>query len=398
MARPKILVTGATGRTGAAVVTELLQAGYPVRALVRREDARTAALRARGVEIAIADMVDAERVAAAMRGVQRAYWLPPYDHEMLTGATVFATAAREARLEAIVSLSQWLASPTHPAFLTRQHWLADKIFAALPDIALTLVNPGFFADSPYLATVGMAAHLGVMPWLYGDSRTAPPSVNDIARVVAAALLDPQRHAGRTYRPTGPALLSGEDMAAILSRVLGRTVRPVPTPLWVFLKGALLDGHPMALLSCMDHYVEEHRRGAFAVGAPNNDVELATGRPAESFETVARRLAALPGNRRSPSRTLREFARFLSVPFARGPNTRRYLRGLRIVAPAAPQYSGESAIWRREHGIAEADTAASTATLTSKVRMPEEREALNLAQIHSHQPGPMSGAAHSPAPR
>lgn len=37
-----------------------------------------------------------------MRGMKRAYWLPPYDPAMLTGAAVFATAAREARLEAIV--------------------------------------------------------------------------------------------------------------------------------------------------------------------------------------------------------------------------------------------------------------------------------------------------------
>jgi uncharacterized protein YbjT (DUF2867 family) len=364
MVHPKILVTGATGRTGAAVVAELLKAGYPVRALVRRDDARAAALRARGVEITVADISDAERVADAMRGVQRAYWLPPYDPAMLTGAAVFVTAAREARLEAIVSLSQWLASPNHPAFLTRQHWLADRIFAMLPNVAQTLVNPGFFADSPYLATIGMAAHLGMMPWMFGDSLTAPPSVDDIARVAAAALMDPQRHGGRTYRPTGPALLSGGDMAAILSRLFGRTVRPVPTPLWLFLKAAYLDGYPAALLSCMEHYIEEHRRGAFAIGAPNDDVARVTGRPPESFESVARRLAALPANRRSPSRTLREFARFMAVPFARAPNRGRYLRGLQIVAPAAPQYTGESAVWRREHGVAETETAATAAMVTA----------------------------------
>lgn len=362
MHRPKILVTGATGRTGRVLVTELLKAGYPVRALVRRDDGRAAALRARGVEIAVADMVDVERTSAAMRGVQRAYWLPPYDPEMLTGAAVFATAAREARLESIVSLSQWLATPTHPAFITRQHWLADRIFAKLPDIGLTLINPGLFADAPYLATIGMAAHLGVMPWLFGDSLSAPPSVDDIARVAAAALMDPQRHAGRTYQPTGPALLSGGDMAAVLSRVFGRTVRLVPTPLWVFLKAAYLDGQPIALLSCMEHYVEEHRRGAFSVATPNNHVAQVTGQPPESFETVARRLAALPANRRSPSRTLGEFARFLAVPLARGPNTRRYLRGLQIVAPAAPQYAVESALWRREHGFAETESEAPSVNL------------------------------------
>jgi NAD(P)H dehydrogenase (quinone) len=105
------------------VVAELLRAGYPVRAMVRREDARSAALRAKGADIAVADVTDIERVSAAMRGVQRAYWLPLYDPAVLTGASVFASAARDARLEAIVSLSQWLASPTHPAFLTRHRRL-----------------------------------------------------------------------------------------------------------------------------------------------------------------------------------------------------------------------------------------------------------------------------------
>jgi uncharacterized protein YbjT (DUF2867 family) len=386
MNRPKILVTGATGRTGAAVVTELLKAGYPVRALVRRDDARAAALRAHGVEIAVADIVDAERVTAAMRGVQRAYWLPPYDPEMLTGAAVFATAARQVRLEAIVSVSQWLASPTHPAFLTRQHWLADHIFATLPDVALTLVNPGFFADSPYLATIGMAAHMGIMPWPFGESLSAPPSVDDIARVAATALMDPQRHAGHTYRPTGPDLLSGGDMAAILSRVFGRTVRQVPTPPWVFLRAAHRDGHPFALLSCLEHYIEEHRRGAFAIDAPNDDVARVTGQPPESFEAVAQRLAVLPANRRSPLRSLREFARFLAVPLVRGPNTRRYLRGLQIVAPAAPQYTGESPVWHREHGIRETEAAASAATTTSlsNGRALDGLQSVRLAKRH-HRP-------------
>lgn len=354
MSRPKILVTGATGRTGAAVVSELLKAGYPVRAMVRRESARAVALRDKGVDIAVAEITDMERVSAAMRGVQRAYWLPPYDPGMLTGAVVFATAAREARLEAIVSLTQWLASPAHPAFLTRQHWLADRLFAMLPDVALTIINPGFFADSPYLSTIGMAAHLGLLPWMYGDSRSAPPSVDDIARVAAAALMNPERHAGRTYRPTGPALLSGEDMAGVLSRVFSRSVRLVPTPPWLFAKGAYLYGEPSALLGCMDHYIAEHRRGAFAIGAPTDDVMRVTGRPPESFEAVARRLAALPENRRSASRTLREFARFLWLPLARVPNFRRYVRGLQIAAPAAPQYCGESAVWQREHIISKTD--------------------------------------------
>ena len=50
MTHPRILVTGATGKTGSLVVAELLTAGYPVRAMVHREDARSKRLRALGAE------------------------------------------------------------------------------------------------------------------------------------------------------------------------------------------------------------------------------------------------------------------------------------------------------------------------------------------------------------
>ena len=75
----------------------------------------------------------------------------------------------------------------------------------MPGVAHTIVSPGFFADA-YLVTIGSAAHLGVFPWIYGNSRNAPPSNEDIARVAVAALMDPARHAGKSYRPTGPELL------------------------------------------------------------------------------------------------------------------------------------------------------------------------------------------------
>ena len=58
MIKPKILVTGATGRTGGAVVTQLLAKGYPVRATVRVQDARSDLLQRRGAEVVLADIFD----------------------------------------------------------------------------------------------------------------------------------------------------------------------------------------------------------------------------------------------------------------------------------------------------------------------------------------------------
>jgi len=197
MTKPRILVTGATGKTGVVVVTELLKAGYPVRALVHREDGRSAELRTLGAEIAVADMSDVERVGNALKDVQRAYFCPPFDPYMVQGAVAFAVAAKEARLEHIVGLTQWLASPSHPSLMTRQHWLVDRLFSMMSGVAHTIVRPGIFADA-YLATIGSAVHLGIFPWISGNSRNAPPSNEDIARVAVTALMDPARHAGEEF--------------------------------------------------------------------------------------------------------------------------------------------------------------------------------------------------------
>jgi uncharacterized protein YbjT (DUF2867 family) len=356
MLKPRILVTGATGKTGSVVVAELLKAGYPVRALVHREDGRSARLQAQGAEIALADMTDVERVAGAMNGVQRAYYCPPFEPYMIQGASAFAVAAREARLEHVVGLSQWLSSPSHPALMTRQHWLVDRLFSMIPGVTHTIVSPGFFADV-YFATMGLATQLGVFPWIYGTSRNAPPSNGDIARVAVAALKDPARHAGKRYRPTGPALLGGQDMADAIGRAVGRSIRVLPTPTWLFMKAARWAGLPIDVLGGVRYYIEDHRRGAFEVGAPTTDVLDVTGRPAEDFETIARRYAALPHNRRALSNRLRELARFMVAPFSPGFNLERYDRELRRPLPTHPQFASESPIWRREHTVVDATKAA-----------------------------------------
>src|SRR5580704_5313012 len=332
MIKPRIIVTGATGRTGSVVASELLKAGYPVRAMVRREDDRSALLKAQGAEIAVADMSDVERIADALRDVQGAYYCPPLDPYMIQGAVAFTVAAKEARLERVVALTQWLSSPSHPSLMTRQHWLVDRLFSMTPGVAHTIVNPGFFADA-YLQTIGLAAHLGVFPWLYGESRNAPPSNEDIARVAVAALINPARHAGKSYRPTGPELLGAEDIARAIGRSVGRSVRVVPTPPWLFMKAARMSGYPIDVFSGIRYYIDDHKHGTFELDAPTTDVLDVTGRPAEDFETIARRYAAAPRNRRTFRNWLREFTQFMRAPLSPGFNLDRYDRELRRPFPS-----------------------------------------------------------------
>ncbi len=359
MTLPKILVTGATGKTGGQVAAQLLASGYPVRAYVRRENQRSARLKAAGAEIAIGDLADPQALLDAMRGVQRGFFLPPIDPYMIQSASAFAVTAREARLESMVVLSQWLASPAHPALQTRQHWLADRLFAMLPDTALTIVNPGFFADLPYMILLKYAAHMGVLPFpARGSSRNAPPSVDDIARVAVGALIDPVKHAGKSYRPTGPDMLSVTEMAQIMGKVLGRSVRHVQLPLWMFYKAARMDGIDRFLLSQLAAYMQDHDRGAFEMGGPTTHVLDVTGRSPESFEAITRRYSAQPQAQRTAGNFIKTLAGFMSVPMRPGLSPDRFSRTLLTPQPTRPVLSADSDFWRREHGIPAKDAATS----------------------------------------
>ena len=349
MTQPTILVTGATGNTGGAIVSELLRKGVPVRAMVRRRDARSSALEARGAEIVVADLFDPDQLVAAMRGAQRAYFVPPYTPYAIQSAVAFAVAAREAKLEAIVQMSQWTSHRNHPALMTRQTWLIDRMFAELRSIAHTILNPGLFADD-FLRTIDSAALLGIFPVLAGDGKAAPVANEDIARTAVAALMAPERHNGMTYRPTGPQLLSGREMADIVAKVVGHPVRAVAIPFWLFAKAARWrQGVDPFLLSAVRHYAEDMKSGAFVFeGGVTDTVEALTGTPAESFETTARRYAALPFARPSLGNRLKALVGFAVTPLLPGYDLERRERQWGFSTPVKPTPSVQDERWRDEH--------------------------------------------------
>jgi hypothetical protein len=127
-----------------------------------------------------------------------------------------------------------------------------------------------------------------------------------------------------------------------------------------MKTAKMGALPIDVMSNVRYYIDDHKRGAFELGAPTTDVLDVTGRPPEDFETIARRYAALPQNRRTLGNWLRQFVQFMLVPFSPGFNLRRYDAELRRPFPSQPQFAPDSKIWRREHDIV--DAAKPTAAL------------------------------------
>ncbi|MEI7577428.1 MAG: NmrA family NAD(P)-binding protein [Armatimonadota bacterium] len=344
---PTILVTGATGKTGGSVTSALLREGYPVRAVIRREDMRSEQLRSKGAETVLVNVFDTHSWVSAMRGVKRAYFVPFFDPFMIQSATAFSVAAREARLEAIVQLSQWIASPRHPSLHTRQLWQTEQLFSAIPGVAHTILNPGYFADN-ILRLMDFATVLGIYPNLTAESLSAPISNEDIARAAVALLKDPDAYAGKSYRPTGPELVNGAEIARTLASVLGKRVASVPMPMWMMLRAAKIQKVNPFELDGFRFYVQDHLQGAFEVEGVNSVLEDLTGKPAEPFSKTVERYSANPRNQRNAANWWRVFVQFNLVPFVPGYDFDRIATSQGFPRQSHSEFTLESETWRMSH--------------------------------------------------
>ncbi|MFD4475351.1 NmrA family NAD(P)-binding protein [Streptomyces sp. NPDC058471] len=188
-----VLVTGAAGgqqgSTGRHVVRLLLEQGQAVRALVRSDDARAAALRKLGAEVVVGDLREITDVLAAVRGVRRAFFTYPVTGGLLDAAGAFAAAARRAGLERVVEVSQLAAAPDAGTPRMRQHWVAEEVFDWAGIGAVHLRAGVFFENLDFLVRAGGGRELA-MP--LGPLDTVLPLISgeDVARVGAGLLTDP----------------------------------------------------------------------------------------------------------------------------------------------------------------------------------------------------------------
>lgn len=351
---PKILVTSAAGKTGQPVTMQLLERGFPVRAFVRRLDARSDALANAGAEVFEGDQYSLRDMRRAMTGVRRAYQCAPTAPNGLHFNAVFTAAAHEADLEHMVTLGQWLAAEDHPSLFTREVYISDVLIRMSPNFTVTSVNPGWFADN-YLMVLDMAAYLGVftMPLGPGHLKTnAPPSNEDIASVAVAALSDPKTHAGKQYRPTGPELISPNDIAAAMGRALGRKVRYMNISERMMTK-ALRALPPSncseAAVSQLAIYADEYRRGTFAVNAPTDDVEKVGGRVPESFVSIVQRAAVTqPDLRPNLVRRIGAVMNVVKIVLTPALNLNKVQVDRDYIQIADAKFSQDTAEWREAH--------------------------------------------------
>ena len=299
-----ILVTGAAGQLGGvgrSVSGLLIERGLSVRAMVRREDERAAALRATGAEVVVGDLLEPADVHRALRGTRRVYFGMSVSAGYLEATVTMAAVAREVGVSALVNMSQMTVSQmsiqnTTPSRQQRQHWLSEQALA-WSGLPVVTVRPTVLLEGFFLPLTGPTVRdRSRIELPFGRGKTNPVAAADVARVVAAVLADPGPHLGRVYELTGPRSQDMDGVAREYSEALNRevTYADIPPEDWEW--GLKKAGLPEYLTKHLVTMAELNRAGRYDRLA--DGVERVTGRPAMSVREFVSLHANEFGGRRS----------------------------------------------------------------------------------------------------
>jgi uncharacterized protein YbjT (DUF2867 family) len=273
-----VLVTGARGHVGGAVLTGLLAAGEPVRASSRAPQPGEFPS---GVEVVRADLTDPASLPGALADVRKVFL---YAHP--EGAAEFAAAARKAGVEHVVLLSSSSVLSPEPAAnpIALRHILVER---ALDEAGLnrTFVRPGYYATNA-LRWQSIRTER-VLRTAFPEAVTCPVHERDIAGLAVRALLD-DTHRRDAYPVLGAGPVTVREQIAAIAGALGEPVR---------LEEVDVDTYRAQLLTQLPGPIVERflqARGS----VPPLPAELATdavpqilGRPALTFAEWARDHAA-----------------------------------------------------------------------------------------------------------
>ena len=223
-----ILITGATGRQGSAVIRHMLAKGWKLRALTRDNASREArALSEKGVEVICGDFEDPVSLGLAMRGVHGVYsvqdfWTVGAKREVQQGKNV-ADAASKAGVRHFVYSSVGGAERNSGIDHWESKWEIEKHIRKL-GLPATVVRPAAFMENYYIGQVEIGILKGkLMDPIRGDKPYQTIAGDDIGAFVALAFERPDEFIGQQLEIAGSELTNLQ-AAEVFSRVLGKPVK------------------------------------------------------------------------------------------------------------------------------------------------------------------------------
>lgn len=274
-----LLVTGAGGQLGAQVVKTLLDRGAHVIAATRQPD-RLAHVAKRGAEIRRLDFDDPATLETAFRGVGRALVISTDDLETpgkrLRQHRAAIAAAERAGVAHLIYTSA--PSPAPGKTLLDDHFWTEQALAA-SGLGWTILRNSLYAEL-LLGSLGQALASGVYATATGFGARNYVTRCDAARAAAGALLD-SFDGRRILDVTGPEALTGSEIAAIASEVLGKTVSFAPIELEALRAGLVGAGLAPGLIAALVQFDRDTAEGRH--GVTTDVVRMLSGQPPESVK-------------------------------------------------------------------------------------------------------------------
>ncbi|MFL6353599.1 MAG: NAD(P)H-binding protein [Bryobacteraceae bacterium] len=292
-----ILVTGAAGRVGAVgrTVTELLlKQRKAVRAMVRNEDERAQSLREMGAEVVVGNLLDLDSMHKVIADCESMYFGMSVSDDYLTATVNAAAVAKHHGVKAFINMSQMTVSQmsiteTTPSPQHKLHWLAEQAlnWSGLPVVHVrpTVMLEGFFL----ILTPDSVKKSNQSRLPFGEGKTSPVAVEDVAGVIAALLVNPQPHIGKIYHLTGPQSENMDFYAGEYSNALGRMITYQDIPVQPWRDELLKLGLPVHLVNHLATMAALRRAGRY--DRMSDDVLTLTGQGPLSVQEFVRKNVA-----------------------------------------------------------------------------------------------------------
>jgi uncharacterized protein YbjT (DUF2867 family) len=282
----QILVTGATGLAGSAVIREFVRNGYPVRALVRSRAKARAFEAFPTVELVEGDMSRPATLDEALSGVDRVLLISSSDQQMAERQSTFIDAARKAEVRHIVKFSGLSAADVDTPFVFGSMHAEIERYLEGSGLAWTHLRPSQFMTEYLREVPTILAQSGLFLPLE-DAKLVPVDVADIAKA-AFALLTTPGHEAKIYAMSGPEALSMQQIAEQISAAIGQAVRYVSITRDARMQALLAAGVPSFFVDALDAQAGERLKGT--EGTVHPETHTALGIPPTPFAEFARRNA------------------------------------------------------------------------------------------------------------
>lgn len=230
-----ILITGAGGKTGRALLRQLVHQGQTVRALVRRESQVDSLQEMGAAEAIIADLLDPGSMEPAFSGVTAVYHIPPNIHpqEELIGEIAIKLAHHNGVVHFVYHsvLRPYIRSMPHHIKKAR---VEERLFTS--GIPFTILQPAAYMQNT-LPGLGTARDEGVFRVPYPvDTPMGMVDLDEVAEVGAGVMNNPA-HFGATYELSGGEILTPANIAQHMEAALGKSVSAEEIDLETWQRGA-----------------------------------------------------------------------------------------------------------------------------------------------------------------